>query len=58
MISSGNCVNTEMNNLAWYFNHIRGNIISKLRDLGTINTTEAVAPNENKNKVKGDLEKQ
>ena len=32
--------------------------MSKVRDLGTINTAGVVTPNEYKNNVKGDLEEQ
>ena len=58
LISCENCINTEINNLAWYIKHIKGNIMPKVRDLGTIDVTEAMAPSEYKSKVKWELEKQ
>ena len=58
LISCENCINTEINNLAWYIKHIKGNIMPKVRDLGTIDVAEAMAPSEYKTKVKWELEKQ
>ena len=45
-------MNTEINNLAWYIKHIKGNIMPKVRDLGTIDVAEAVVPSEDYSKVK------
>eukprot|EP00795_Rhopilema_esculentum_P009699 gene9699-biopygen2667 len=57
LISCEYCIENETNNLAWYVKHARGNIMSKVRDLGAMNTEEAVAPNEHKNETKRRLEK-
>ena len=52
LISCENCVSTEINILAWYIKHIKGNIMPKVRDLGKIAVAEAVAaPSEYKSKV-------
>ena len=58
LISCENCIKNDTNNLATYVKDVRGNILSKVRDLGTMNTEEAVAPNEHKNEAKRQLEKQ
>ena len=58
MISCETCVKTEINNLAWYIMHVRSIIMSIIRDLRTIDTGEAIAPSEYKNKTKRELEKQ
>ena len=52
LISCETCVKTEINNLAWYIKHARGPIESTVRDLGTVNTEEAIAPREYKSKAK------
>ena len=53
LISCENCVSTEIDNLAWYIKHIKGNIMPKVRDLGRIDVAEAMAPSEYKSKVVG-----
>ena len=58
LISCETCVKTEINNLAWYIKHVRGPIVSIVRDLGTVNTEEAIAPREYKSKAKRQLENQ
>ena len=55
LISCENCVNTKINNLAWYGKHIKGNIVPKVGDLETIDLAEAVAPIEYKVKVSGNF---
>ena len=57
LISCETCVKTEINNLAWYIMHVRSIIMSIVRDLRTIDTGEAIAPSEYKNKTKRELEK-
>ena len=58
MISCETCGDTELNNLAWNVKHTKGSIMPKVRDLGTIDVAEAMAPSEYKSKVKWELEKQ
>ena len=56
LISCETCFKTEINNLAWCVKHVRGPIVSIVRDHGTINTEEAIALKEYKSKAKRELE--
>ena len=58
LISCETCVKTEINNVAWYVEHVRGPIVSIVRDLRTTNTGEAIASKEYKSKAKRELENQ
>ena len=51
LISCDTSVKTEINNLAWPIKHVRGPIVSLVRDLGTISTGEAIATSEYKNRL-------
>ena len=49
MINCETCVKTEINNLVWYIQHVRGSIVSTVKDLGIINTGETIEPSQDRN---------